>query len=121
MTRQAFLTWPSPAVFLRAVPASHVVDSAAAAHRLRGRAVQVDPINSTVKAPGTTRLKLKYGKLLSSFAFKFNLSRYIVYFRIPFAGRGLHSFPFQLKLSSSVHRITRSNSLMCPGVAQVEL
>ena len=25
-------------------------------------------------------------------------------------GRGLHSFPFQLNLSSSVHRITKLNS-----------
>jgi hypothetical protein len=35
-------------------------------------------------------------------------------------GRGLHSFPFQLNLSSSVHRITQLNSLVCPGVAHVE-
>jgi len=44
----------------------------------RGRAVQVDPMKPTRKAPGTKRLKLKYGKLLSSFAFKFNLRRYNV-------------------------------------------
>ena len=36
-------------------------------------------------------------------------------------GRGLHSFPFQLNLSSSVHRVIQLNSSMCPGVAQVEL
>ena len=36
-------------------------------------------------------------------------------------GRGLHSFPTQLYLSSSVHRITQLSSCMCPGVAQVEL
>ena len=36
-------------------------------------------------------------------------------------GRGLHSFPFQLNLSSSVHLITQLNSSMCPGNAQVEL
>jgi len=36
-------------------------------------------------------------------------------------GRGLHSFRFQLNLSSSVHRLTQLNSLLCPGVAQVEL
>ena len=36
-------------------------------------------------------------------------------------GRGLHSHPFQLNLSSSVHRITQCNTWMCPGVAQVEL
>jgi hypothetical protein len=36
-------------------------------------------------------------------------------------GRGLDSFPIQLNLSSSVHRITRLNFRTCPGVAQVEL
>jgi len=36
-------------------------------------------------------------------------------------GRGLHSFPFQLNLSSPVHRMTHLNSRMCPRVAQVEL
>ena len=35
--------------------------------------------------------------------------------------QGLHSFRFQLNLSSSVHRLTQPNALMCPGVAQVEL
>ena len=39
--------------------------------------MQVDPIKPTFKAPGTTRLKLKYDKPLSSFAFKFNLRCYI--------------------------------------------
>ena len=38
--------------------------------------MQVDPIKPTVKAPGTKRLKLKYAKLLSSFAFNVNLRRY---------------------------------------------
>jgi len=38
--------------------------------------VQVDPIKPTLKASGTMRLKLKYVKLLSSFAFKSNLRRY---------------------------------------------
>jgi len=41
-----------------------------------GEAVQVEPMESTLKAPGTKRLKLKYDNLLSSFAFKFNLRRY---------------------------------------------
>jgi len=41
-----------------------------------GRAVQVGPIKPKSKSPGTKRLKLKYHKLLSSFAFKFNLRRY---------------------------------------------
>ena len=35
------------------------------------------------------------------------------------AGRGLHSFPFQLNVSSPVHHITQPNSCMCPGFAQV--
>jgi len=38
--------------------------------------VQVDPIKPTWKAPGPNSLKLKYDKLLSFFAFKFNLRRY---------------------------------------------
>ena len=38
--------------------------------------MQVDPFKPTLKALGTMRLKLKYGKLLSSFAFKSNLRRY---------------------------------------------
>jgi hypothetical protein len=41
-----------------------------------GEAVQVAPIKPTVKAPGTIRLRLKYGELLSTFAFKSNLRRY---------------------------------------------
>ena len=41
----------------------------------------------------------------------------------PWAGpaRGLHSFPFQLNLSSSVQRFTLLNSCMCHRIAQVEL
>ena len=42
-----------------------------------GRAVQVDPIKLTLRAPGTKRLKVKYEALLSNFAFKFNLRHYI--------------------------------------------
>jgi hypothetical protein len=38
--------------------------------------VQVDPIKTTLKPPGTKHLKLKYDKLPSSFAFNFNLRRY---------------------------------------------
>jgi hypothetical protein len=44
--------------------------------RRRGRAVQVDPINPTVKPPGTKRLKLQYHDPPSNFAFKFHLGRY---------------------------------------------
>ena len=38
--------------------------------------MQVEPIKPTLKAPGIKLLKLKYGKPLSNFAFKFNLRRY---------------------------------------------
>jgi len=41
-----------------------------------GRAVQVDPIKPSEKAPGTKRLRLKCDELVSSFAFKFDLRRY---------------------------------------------
>jgi hypothetical protein len=40
--------------------------------------VQVEPIKHTLKAPGTKRLKLQYGELLSSLPLKFNLRRYIM-------------------------------------------
>jgi hypothetical protein len=43
-----------------------------------GRAVQVDPIKPSLKASGPKRLKLEYDKMLSTFAFKFNLRRYIM-------------------------------------------
>jgi len=40
-------------------------------------AVQANPIKpSTLKAPGTKRLKLKYDEVLSSVAFNLNLRRY---------------------------------------------
>jgi len=38
--------------------------------------VSVDPIESTLKAPGSNRLKLISHRLRSNFAFKFNLRRY---------------------------------------------
>ena len=41
------------------------------------KAVQVEPMKAMLKAPGTKRLKLTHDKLLSSFAFNFNLRRYI--------------------------------------------
>jgi hypothetical protein len=46
--------------------------------RYHGRAVQFDPIKPTLKAPGSKRLKLKLEELLSNFAFKFDLRRYIM-------------------------------------------
>jgi len=44
----------------------------------RGRALQVDPIKPTLKAPGTKRFRLSCNKLLSNVVFKFNLRRYSV-------------------------------------------
>ena len=38
--------------------------------------MQVDPIKPTLKAPGSIPLKLEHEKLLSNFAFNFNLRRY---------------------------------------------
>jgi hypothetical protein len=43
----------------------------------QGRTVQVDPVKSTLKSPETKRLKLICDELLSSFAFKSKLRRYI--------------------------------------------
>jgi len=48
-------------------------DASASLQPRPGRAVQVNPIKSTLKAPGTKRLKLNYNELLSNFAFNFNL------------------------------------------------
>ena len=41
-----------------------------------GRAVQVGPMKSTLKAPGSKLLKLEHEIMLSNFAFNFNLRRY---------------------------------------------
>jgi hypothetical protein len=66
--------------------------------------VQNDPIKSTLTAPGTKRLRLKYDGQLSSFAFNSNSRRYITeteYQNMDHAqelGRGLHSSTFQLNL-----------------------
>jgi hypothetical protein len=73
-----------------------------------GRAVQVDPIKTMLKAPGTKRLKLKCDDVASSFAFNFNLRRYILSPNMcverksvpDLIGRGLHSSTFQLNLSA---------------------
>ena len=44
----------------------------------RGKAVQVDPIKTTLKVPRAKRLKLKSAEPLSNFAFSFTFRRYIV-------------------------------------------
>ena len=86
--------------------------SSRSARRLpRGRAVQVDPVKPVLKGPGAKRLKLKSDKQLSTFAFKSNLRRHnVARLRAALHGRGLHSFPFQLNLSTSSHRMTQLNS-----------
>ena len=72
--------------------------------------MQVDPINTTLKARGTKRLKLKYDEPLSTFGFNFDSRRYhqgkqkdkdLAVFAID--GGGLHSFNFQLNLHRSCH------------------
>jgi len=62
-----------------------------------GRAVQVDGIKPTLKAPGNTCLRLKCHKLLSRRAFKFNLRRYT-------AGRPAGAGASQLTRQSAVVR-----------------
>jgi len=42
----------------------------------QGKEVQVDPMEPTLKPPGTERLKLNHDEPPSNFAFKFNLRRY---------------------------------------------
>ena len=49
--------------------------------------MHVDPMKPTLKAPESKRLKLKYGKLLSRFAFKFHLRRYTEEVRRLWLGR----------------------------------
>jgi hypothetical protein len=48
-----------------------------------GRAVQVDPMKPKLNPPGSKRLKLKYDKLLSGFAFEFYLRRYTAGYPTP--------------------------------------
>ena len=74
--------------------------------------MEVDPIKSTLKAPGTKRLKLQYDELLSSVlsnstcaattraheTLATKLRRQAV-LKARAAGRGLHSSTFQLNLS----------------------
>ena len=40
---------------------------------------------------------------------------------IPIVGRGLHSYPYQLKLSWFLGHMPQLSPLMCPKGAQVEL
>ena len=58
------------------VRARHRVAGARRPAAARGRAVQVDPIKPTLKAPESKPLKLEHEKTLSIFAFKFYLRHY---------------------------------------------
>jgi len=67
--------------------------------------VQVDPVQPTLKAPGTKRLKLKYDDLVSNFTFKFNLRRY---------NKGMNVNPLNEAVLSSAESILRSgHRLVC--------
>ena len=98
--------------------------------------MQADPIKPTLKAPGTKRLKLVYDGLLSSFAFKFKLRRYTVALAmhpnpdhnhvhaadvVQRTAGGLHSFPFQLNLSTLGTQSWGKLGHVADETAQVEL
>jgi len=61
--------------------------------------VQVDPIKSMLKAPGTKRLKLKHDEVLPNFCFQIQLVTLHRGCRGRVAGMGLHSSTLQLNLS----------------------
>jgi hypothetical protein len=63
--------------------------------------VQGDGVTLTLKAYGTKRLKVKRVKLLSSFASKFNLRRYIEVL----LGAGAHPDPLLTKEDSAVTKV----------------
>jgi len=84
-----------------------------------GTAVQVEPIKPMLKAPGNTRLNLRYDGPLSKLAFNFNSHRYTLVEKALAAldtlnkkdlGRGLHSFTSQFNLSRF------GNTSACPPV-----
>jgi len=60
-----------------------------------GRAMQVDPIKTTLKPTGIKRLKLMCATLLSTSGFKLNLRRHTTG-RMLVMGRALHSSTFRL-------------------------
>ena len=67
-----------PACGVYPAPAAGAGSAHHGLQRIRqGREVQVDPIKTMLKAPGTLRLKPKHDEPPSNFAFKFNLRRYI--------------------------------------------
>jgi len=72
-------------------------------HQQHGKAVQVEPMKSTLKAPGTKRLKLKHDKLLSILhQFCFNFASILLQFCFNFASI-LLQFCFQFQLAPLQH------------------
>jgi hypothetical protein len=74
----AALLGSGPAAGVRPAAARWLADGHHAPPQLgsRGKAVQVEPMELMLEAPGPKLLKLNYDKLLSNFAFKINLRRY---------------------------------------------
>ena len=73
-----------------------------------GEAVQVDPIKPKLKPPGTERLKLNHGVLLSTLAFKFNLHRYTPARRATASRAGADTRPLSAQLEPC---LTHKNTL----------
>jgi hypothetical protein len=87
-----------------------------------GRAVQVDPIKTTLKPSGTKRLKLKHDELLSNFGFECNLRRYTLAgarLTIPHAvlcsEMGAHFSPCGKRLAACVACVPRDAPPPTPG------
>ena len=59
-----------------AVSSAFGITAAAGFDGANGRAVQVDPIKPTLKAPKSKLLKLEHEKVLSNYAFKLKFRRY---------------------------------------------
>jgi hypothetical protein len=79
MTWRASATYDTESIIVLALSHGDNVPAAGAGRRSdggHGRAVQIDFIKPTLKAPGPKRLKPKYDEPASKFAFRFNLRRY---------------------------------------------
>jgi len=77
--------------------------------------VQVDAIKPSVKPPGTKRFKLEYGKLLSNFAFKFNLRRYNmvrVVLNVRGVPRGTHNLDYDVATRGRAYQYRASDSAL---------
>jgi hypothetical protein len=81
------------------------------------RAVQVDPIKPTLKAPGSKRLKLRYDEPLSKFAFNFNLRRYSAETALEY----LMKSPPKLQQGKAVHVDPIKPELKAPRTQRLKL